>query len=107
MNDQRFSGIPLILETPGGDDDSMYDVWKREIQALVSRVQGICMTLLVALDLEILFKRRLFFSSNFCSLVSIPPSEYVIIQTFSLLSYSINFKAYRKIQKVGQRFGRS
>lgn len=39
MNDQRFSGIPLILETPGGDDDSMYEVWKREIQALVSRVQ--------------------------------------------------------------------
>jgi len=37
MNDERFAGIPLILETPGGDDTSMYEVWKREVQALVSQ----------------------------------------------------------------------
>ncbi|SPO34962.1 uncharacterized protein PSFLO_00433 [Pseudozyma flocculosa] len=34
MNDERFAGIPLILETPGGDDSAMHEVWKREVAAL-------------------------------------------------------------------------
>lgn len=36
VNDARFANIPLILETPGGDDDVMHSVWTREIAALVS-----------------------------------------------------------------------
>ncbi|EPQ32105.1 uncharacterized protein PFL1_00302 [Pseudozyma flocculosa PF-1] len=40
MNDERFAGIPLILETPGGDDSAMHEVWKREVAALYS-LQGL------------------------------------------------------------------
>ncbi|PWN48519.1 AP endonuclease [Violaceomyces palustris] len=34
MNDPRLIDIPLILETPGGDDSTMNEVWTREIQVL-------------------------------------------------------------------------
>jgi len=37
MNDERFAGIPLILETTSGDDPTTYEVWKREVQAMVSQ----------------------------------------------------------------------
>ncbi|PWZ02720.1 AP endonuclease [Testicularia cyperi] len=36
VNDPRLAGIPLILETPGGEDAVMHQVWTREVRALVS-----------------------------------------------------------------------
>ena len=39
MNDARMNGIPMVLETPTGNDESG-KVWKDEIELLYSLVEG-------------------------------------------------------------------